>query len=369
MKPTSNAQLKTSVLARLRGGGQGLGSGKTTALSTGLGSDSRLGDAADSNSRPGSRLGKGAGKSLGSGGGLGFRFGSIRLRLFLTGLLFLLPISVMIFTFMLIPVGQTLFYSLTNWDGIGDYKFIGLRNYERIFSDVSFVQTMYRTLWMGIAIAVLTNVLGLLLALAVNQAFKTKNLVRTLFYFPKLLPIVLGAYVWGFILDTNNGLMNKALSWLMDRPIKVLWVDSPDYVAWTILMVAVWQLTGPIMIVYLASLQYVPTEIKEAAIVDGASPTRRFFSVILPMIAPGITVNTLIGLAAGLKLFDLPFALTGGGPARASETLAIRIYRNAFQSLDLAYGMAAAFVLVVFVLVITLLFVIVTKRYEGRAYE
>ncbi len=295
--------------------------------------------------------------------------GTLKSKTFWTGILFLLPISFMIFTFMLIPVFQTMYYSLTDWDGLGDYRFIGLKNYERIFSDVSFVKTMYRTLWMGLTIALLTNVLGLLLALAVNQAFRTKNLIRTLFYFPKLLPIVLGAYVWGFILDTNNGLMNKLLSDLLGKPIKVLWVDSPDYVVYTIIMVAVWQLTGPIMIVYLASLQFVPNEIKEAAIVDGASPVRKFFSIILPMIAPGITVNTLIGLAAGLKLFDLPFALTGGGPARASETLAIRIYRNAFQSLDLAYGMAAAFILVVFVLVITVLFVVMTKRYEGRAYE
>jgi raffinose/stachyose/melibiose transport system permease protein len=295
--------------------------------------------------------------------------GSLNLKTFWIGILFLLPISVMIVTFMLIPVFQTMYYSFTNWDGLGEYRFIGFRNYQRIFSDASFVKTMYRTLWMGVAIALLTNILGMLLALAVNQAFKTKNLMRTLFYFPKLLPIVLGAYVWGYILDTNNGLMNKIISSLMGRPIKVLWVDSPDFVAYTIILVAVWQLTGPIMIVYLAALQFVPNEIKEAAIMDGASPSRKFFSIILPMIAPGITVNTLIGLASGLKLFDLPFALTGGGPARASETLAIRIYRNAFQSLDLAYGMAAACVLVIFVLAITLLFVIVTKKYEGRAYD
>ncbi|CAH1221240.1 Melibiose/raffinose/stachyose import permease protein MelD [Paenibacillus allorhizoplanae] len=295
--------------------------------------------------------------------------GSLNLKTFWIGILFLLPISIMIVTFMLVPVFQTMYYSFTNWDGLGEYRFIGFRNYQRIFSDASFVRTMYRTLWMGVAIALLTNAIGMLLALAVNQAFKTKNVMRTLFYFPKLLPIVLGAYVWGYILDTNNGLMNKILSSLMGKPIKVLWVDSPDFVAYTIILVAVWQLTGPIMIVYLAALQFVPNEIKEAAIMDGASPSRKFFSIILPMIAPGITVNTLIGLASGLKLFDLPFALTGGGPARASETLAIRIYRNAFQSLDLAYGMAAACVLVIFVLAITLLFVVVTKKYEGRAYE
>jgi raffinose/stachyose/melibiose transport system permease protein len=293
----------------------------------------------------------------------------IKLKTFWTGILFLLPISVMIFTFMLIPALQTAYYSFTDWDGLSEYRFIGFDNYKRIFSDASFVRTMFRTLWMGIAIALMTNVSGMLLALAVNQAFRTRKLLRTLFYFPKLMPVVLGAYVWGYMLDPNNGLMNKTLSALFGRPIRVLWIDSPDYAALTIVTIAVWQLSGPIMIVYLAALQFVPSEIKEAAVVDGASPVRKFFSIILPMIAPGITINTLIGLAHGLKLFDLPFALTGGGPALASETLAIRIYRNVFQSTEIAYGMAAAFVLVVFVLVITMLFILMTKRYEGGAYE
>jgi raffinose/stachyose/melibiose transport system permease protein len=290
------------------------------------------------------------------------------LKTFWIGVLFLLPISVMIFTFMLIPVIQTMFYSLTNWDGLGEYRFVGLKNYARIVSDASFIKTMYRTLWMGLSIAVLTNVLGMLLALAVNQTFRTKNVMRSLFYFPKLLPLVLAAYVWGYVLDANNGLLNKVIGGLMGKPVKILWIDSPDYVVVSIVLIAVWQMTGPIMIVYLASLQYVPTEMKEAAIVDGASPVRRFFSITLPMMAPGITVCTLMGLSAGLKLFDLPFALTGGGPAGASETLAIRIYRYAFQSFDLAYGMAASFILVVFVLVITIMFLYVTRKYEGRTY-
>lgn len=270
---------------------------------------------------------------------------------------------------MVIPMLQTIYYSFTDWNGIGGYTFIGLDNYKRIFSDTSFVNTMYRTLWMGISIAVLTNVVGMLLALAVNQAFKTKKMLRTLFYFPKLLPIVLAAYVWGYMLDPNNGLFNKILSDIAGTPVKILWIDSPDFVALTIVFISVWQLSGPIMIVYLAALQFVPTEIKEAATMDGASSTKKFFSIILPMIAPGITVNTLIGLAHGLKLFDLPFALTGGGPALASETLAIRIYSDTFESFDLSYGMSASFVLVVFVLIITIAFVAMTKKYEGRAYD
>jgi raffinose/stachyose/melibiose transport system permease protein len=151
----------------------------------------------------------------------------------------------------------------------------------------------------------------------------------------------------------------------LGRPVKLLFIDTPDNVVWTIIAIAVWQIVGPIMLVYLAALQTIPQELKEAGLIDGANAWQRFWHIMLPLIAPGVTINVLIGLANGLKLFDLPFALTGGGPANSSETLAIRIYNNAFQSSDLGYGMAGAFVLTAVVLMITFVFVFLSKKYEG----
>jgi raffinose/stachyose/melibiose transport system permease protein len=124
---------------------------------------------------------------------------------------------------------------------------------------------------------------------------------------------------------------------------------------------------GPIIIIYIAALQGVPQDLKEAAMIDGATPARIFANVTLPTIAPGITVSILIGLSNGIRIFDLPFALTGGGPASASETLAIKIYRYAFQSADLAYGMSASFILTTVALVITFFFVALSRRYEKGA--
>ncbi len=118
------------------------------------------------------------------------------------------------------------------------------------------------------------------------------------------------------------------------------------------------------MIVYLAALQGVPHEIRESARVDGATGIKEFFSITMPMIAPGITINLLIGLSNGIRIFDLPYALTGGGPANSSETLAIKIYNYAFESGQLAYGMAASFILTIVVLLITYLFVGLSKKYE-----
>jgi raffinose/stachyose/melibiose transport system permease protein len=285
-----------------------------------------------------------------------------------TGIFFILPILCVAFIFFVFPITQTFYYSFTDWKGTGSYKFTGWSNYLYILDSKSFVASLKRTIIMGIAIAIISNVLGLLIAIVANQAFRSKNMTRTLFYIPKLFPIVLAAYVWGYILHPS-GLLNLFLSSVFNEPIKILWIDSPNYVVYSIIGIAVWQLVGPIMIVYLAALQGVPNELIEASIVDGAGPIRKFFNVVLPLIAPGITINTLVGLVNGLRLFDLPFALTRGGPANASETLAIRIYKDAFDSLQLGYGMAGAFILVVIIMMITLGFIYISRKYEGSAYH
>ncbi|MFT9846406.1 carbohydrate ABC transporter permease [Aneurinibacillus sp. REN35] len=275
----------------------------------------------------------------------------------LSNLMFLFPVSIVIFTFLLLPMLQTLYYSFTDWQGIGEYRFIGLENYTQVFQDETYLDALWRTLFIGTSAALLANVFGLGLALVLNQALKTKNILRALFYIPNVVPVVVAAFVWQFMLS-GNGLINSLFS------IKIPWLDSPQYVVFSIIGISVWQMIGPIMIVYLAALQGVPDELKEAAMVDGASAVRRFFTVTVPMIAPGITVNVLIGLANGIRLFDLPYALTGGGPANASETLAIRIYKYAFESANLTFGMAASVVMTVVVLILTYFFVGLSTKYE-----
>ncbi|SCW77232.1 raffinose/stachyose/melibiose transport system permease protein [Paenibacillus tianmuensis] len=289
-------------------------------------------------------------------------------KYFMTGLLFVTPITLILLTFLIFPIAQSFYYSLTNWKGIGTYSFIGFKNYADIFKEDVFVHSLWRTLAIGLSAAVLSNVLGLFFAVLLDQPLRTKKVLRALCYIPNVIPIVVAAFVWRYILDANSGMANQWLSALAGRPVTIAWVDSPDYVVPTIVLITVWQMMGPIIIIYLAALQGVPGELLEAGMLDGASRPRRFVSIVLPMIAPGITVNVLIGLANGIRLFDLPFALTGGGPANASETLAIRIYRYAFQSSDMAYGMAASFVMTLVVLAVTCFFVALSRKYEQGAH-
>mgnify|MGYP002403198150 CR=1 FL=1 len=287
---------------------------------------------------------------------------------FWTGVAFMLPITVVLFAFLFLPVIQSFYYSLTDWKGIGSYEWIGFRNYANIFGDPAFVDSVKRTLVIGITAAVLTNLCGLAFAMLLDRQLKTKSLLRALFYLPNIIPVVVAAFIWRYILDANNGMLNQLLGKLAGSRITTPWIDSPDYVVWSIIVIAVWQMMGPVIIIYLAALQGVSHEMKEAAMIDGASKPSIFYHVTLPLITPGITVNVLIGLANGIRIFDLPFALTGGGPANASETLAIRIYRFAFQTSELSYGMASSFILTLLALVITFFFVAISRRIERGAH-
>jgi len=284
--------------------------------------------------------------------------------MFITGIFFIAPITIILAIFLFYPILQSVYYSFTDWKGVGDYRFVGFGNYLDIFNDEGFTNALKRTLLIGLAAALLANLSGLLFALMLDQSLKTKSLLRAIFYIPNVIPIVVAAFVWRYILDANTGLLNEGIAKLTGGRVTIPWIDSPDYVVYSIIAITVWQMWGPIMIIYLAALQGIPQEMKEASMIDGATSWRRFFSLTLPMIAPGITVNVLIGLANGLRIFDLPFALTGGGPAGSSETLAVKIYRYAFSSTDLSYGLASSFILTLLALAVTFLFISLSRRYE-----
>ena len=288
----------------------------------------------------------------------------IRKHRFWTGVAFIAPVLALHSVFLLTPVVVSFFYSFTNWRGIGAYEFIGLDNYRSIFSDAYYRASLRRTIVIGFSTAIAANVIGLLLAVLLDQSLKTGKLLRALVYLPNIIPVVVSAFVWRYLLDANTGLVNLGLSKLLGTRIAIPWIDAPNYDVLSVVLISVWQLMGPIIIIYIAALQGVSIDLLEAAAIDGAGAIRKFLNITLPAIAPGITVNVLIGLANGIRIFDLPWALTGGGPASASETLGIKIYRYAFQSANLGYAMSSAFTLTALAVVVTVFFVFVARRYE-----
>lgn len=251
----------------------------------------------------------------------------------------------------LVPSTRGVYYALTDWDGLDpDFSFVALDNFAAMFRDPDAVQAIWHTLLIAVAVTVIQNGFGLLLALGVNSVIKSRNVLRVFLFAPAVVTPIVTAYLWRNLLSPD-GAVNSLLgavglgSWQQD------WLGDPDIALWSVVGVVVWQFGGYSMVIFLAGLQSVPKEIYEAADIDGAGPFRRFWSVTRPLLAPALTINLMLSIIGGIKLFDQVYALTGGGPGHATDTLSTLIYKDAFTLGEFGYSIALAVVLTIIVAV------------------
>ncbi|MBD3943580.1 sugar ABC transporter permease [Microbacterium sp. NEAU-LLC] len=257
------------------------------------------------------------------------------------------------------------FFAFTDWSGIGTFNWIGLDNFVKIFNDPTQIGALVNTLFLAFASVILSNVAGLAIGLGLNRGLKSRYALRVLFFMPVVLSPLAVSYVWKFIFD-YNGPINGFLRAAGLGEFAKAWVADPTWAIWTVLIVIVWQNTGFAMVIYMAGLAAVPVEIEEAAAIDGANLWQRFWHVTLPAIRPAVAIATTLGLVNGLRVFDQIMALTGGGPAGATETLATQVYKESFALGNFGYGAALALVLTLIILV----FAIVQQRVaSGRPQE
>ncbi|MEU6375147.1 sugar ABC transporter permease [Streptomyces sp. NPDC046909] len=262
--------------------------------------------------------------------------------------------ALLLFAFVvLVPSVRGLYYAFTDWDGLDpDFSFVGLDNFADMFRDEDAQQAIWHTLLIAASITVVQNGVGLLLALGVNSAIRSRNVLRVLLFAPAVITPIVTAYLWRNLLGPD-GAVNSMFGavgldgWQQD------WLGSPDLALWTIVGVIVWQYAGYSMVIFLAGLQSVPQEIHEAAALDGAGPVRRFWSVTRPLLAPAFTINLMLSIIGGLKLFDQVYALTGGGPGHATDTISTLIYKDAFTLGEFGYSIALAVILTVIVAVVS----------------
>lgn len=278
-------------------------------------------------------------------------------------LLFCLPALTVYIVFKLFPAVTGILYSLTNWNGLNkSYDFIGLKNFVEIFHDTYYWNAMLFTSKYVIVMVIVTNVIALGLAVAIESRRRAKGLFRTIFYMPNMISMVIGGYMWMFI-------FTKVLYYLADnwgwKFLDKSWIGDPRYSFIAIIIVASWGAIGYLMIIYMAALQGVPSELKEAASIDGANAWKNFWKIVLPLITHAITICVFWTLNAGFQVFDVIYALTGGGPGRATQSVAINIYEEAFKG-NIRYGYATAksTVLFVIVLIITMIQLKVTSSKE-----
>ncbi|WP_256759348.1 carbohydrate ABC transporter permease [Cohnella sp. WQ 127256] len=280
--------------------------------------------------------------------------------------IFTLPVLICIAVAFYIPFAMTIRYSMTKWNGISKHPtFIGLDNFKQIFSgDANFTNAALFTLKYAILYIVLVNVLAIGLAIILDMKLKSTTWLRTSFFIPYILSLVIVGFIWKFIFMQGFESLGASTGWGI---FKLSWLGDPDLAFVSIVAVSIWQSVGFFLVIYIAGLQSVPEDLKEAATVDGAGPFRKFFSITLPLLAPSITISVFMALTNSIKVFDVILSLTGGGPGGTTYSVAYDIYRDTFQNNLYGYGTAKALILFVAVLIVTIVQLTLFKRREVDA--
>lgn len=257
------------------------------------------------------------------------------------------------------PLAASIYYSLTRYDLLTPPVFIGLGNYREVFTSVDVALVAKNTLWWVALSAPLGVVSAFLMASLLNTRIMGRSVFRAIFFFPSIVPAVVTAMVWQFLLNAQYGAINATLSALGLSTIPFL--SSPTVVKPTLVLIHMWA-QGSAMVIFLATLQDVPKSLYDAAMIDGANAFRRFWHVTVPMCSPVVLFNLVMGFIAGFQYFTMPWLLTQGGPNRATEFYSLYLYRNAF--LFLRMGKAAALAWLLFIVVVT--FTVILFRTSGR---
>lgn len=255
--------------------------------------------------------------------------------------IFLLPTMAAFLIGFIIPFIEGIYLSFCNFTTIKDAKFVGIQNYIEAFKDSNFLGSFKFTTLFAIVSLVLINVLAFLIALALTQNIKGKNIFRTVFFMPNLIGGIVLGYVWQLIFD---GIFVK-----FDTALKL----NETLGFWGLVILVAWQQIGYMMIVYIAGLQAIPGDIQEAAMIDGATRMQRLFRITIPNMMPSITICTFLTITNSFKLFDQNLALTGGEPLHKTEMLALNIYSTFYGRVG-AEGVGQAKAVVFFVIVVAI---------------
>lgn len=282
-------------------------------------------------------------------------------------LAFVLPAMTFYIAFVLIPAVGGIWYSLTDWNMLNPTsRFVGIDNYvEALTEDAFFIDSVLFTLKYVAFMVLLQNALALGLAVVVEGLKRGRVFFRTVLFMPNMISMIIGGFMWLFVFTrVMPQLAGSGVLGFLDQS----WIGDPQWSFFAILAVSLWAGVGYLMVIYVAALQSVPRQLIESASIDGASSLRVFASVTLPMILPAVTIGVFLALNMSFKVFEVVYALTGGGPGRSTQVVALNIFEEAFNmSNRFGYASAKATLLFLLVFVITLVQLRVMKRREVQA--
>lgn len=283
--------------------------------------------------------------------------------------LFILPTLLIYCIVTVIPTIQTFGYSFTNFNGLSqNYDFIGLKNYIKVFQNTDAVTSITNSLLYGIVVPILVTALSIPLALALNSKIKSKNILRAVFFFPSVISSLFIGYIWKFILSPSEmGLIN-GMRVAAGKEVLSLLAD-PKMAMVLLVLVTVWANTGWHSCIYIANLQTISGDYYEAATLDGATAWQKFRSITFPMLAPAMTSSLLLLLTSSLKAFDLPFALTNGGPGHATTMITQTIIDEGVTANQIGYASSMSFVFLIIISIITVIQTKFLNKREQKLYE
>ena len=283
-----------------------------------------------------------------------------------TGLFMASPWLIGFVVFVAGPMIVSLYLSMTRWDLFTAPKFLGLENFQVLLTDDPlFIQSLKITTLYAIASVPIQIAVGLVLAQLLNQKIRLLGMFRSIYYLPSVLSGISIAIMFRWIFGTQYGLLNTALGIFGIEPVS--WLGDPQIVLLSFILMSIWG-SGANMLIYLGALQNVPTELYEAAEVDGAGSLAKFLRITIPMITPVIFFTLVNGIILSLQEFQTPFILTGGGPANASLFMVLYLYRNAFEWFKMGYASAIAWILFIYVMILSIFILRSSKawvHYEG----
>lgn len=279
---------------------------------------------------------------------------SAKTRNTLKGYLFLMPNFGGFFVFLVIPIIMGFVISLTNYDGYAKFDFVGFQNYIHMFTDEYFLVSLKNNILYTAVTVPATVILALLLACALNIGLKGTAVFRTLFFFPTISSMIAVGIVWALLFNPVQGPVNQALMAIgISSPPR--WLASTKWALWAIMLVAIWKQAGYYMVMILAGLKAIPSQLYESAKMDGANSIMRFFKITLPMLSPTMFMVSTLALINSFQVFDLISVMTDGGPGNSTNVLVYRIYQEGFKYSKMGYASAIAYFLFLIVFVITVI--------------
>ena len=276
---------------------------------------------------------------------------------------FVFPMLILYILFFILPLFQTIGYSFTDYNGINPKKeFTGLTNYFDVFQDKWFYNSMAFTGKSVLLMILLANVLGFLLALALNTKIKSRNILRAIVFCPFVFNNVTVGFIWQFLLGRFMTDLYPLTGW---KVFNIGWLSDNRLVLYSVVFVKLWQSIGYFMVIYLAGLQLLPQDPLEAALIDGCTGIKMIRYITIPLMKPTAFVCIFLAITESLNMFPLIMSLTNGGPGHASENISLYIYNEAFKSHRMGYASALAVILTIIMTIIAGLQMKLTREDAG----